>query len=211
METSFWIERWREGRIAFHEGRPNAYLARHLGRLGPSRRVLVPLCGKSEDMAHLAAAGHQVIGVELVEDAVRAFFAEHEVDPAVREHGPFTAYEADRITLLAGDWFAATPELVGPVDALYDRAALVALPSEMRARYVAALRALVPKGSPGIVVTLEYYQARIGGPPFSVPEGTLRSLFDGLDVQLLDEGPADVTRFLEAGIAAVERCFLIRF
>src|SRR4051812_3920329 len=192
-----WLGRWREGRTAFHEGRPNDLLVRHAARLAGRRRVLVPLCGKSEDLAFLAARGHDVIGVELAEPAVQAFFAEHDLAPSVARRGPFVAYEvgpgavpvnpgaaataeptAGADALLAGDFFALTEEL-GPFDAVYDRAALIALPVELRAPYVARLRALVPAGAPAVVITLEYDQAAMTGPPYAVLEPELRTLYEG--------------------------------
>src|SRR4051812_41137109 len=123
-----WLARWRDGRIAFHEGRPNAVLDRYVARLAGARRGFVPLCGRSEDMAFLAAHGYEVVGVELSEQAVREFFELHALVPEVARRGPFVAYRAGLITLLVGDLFDTTPALVGATDALYDRAALIALP-----------------------------------------------------------------------------------
>jgi len=211
MDTTFWIERWAAGKIAFHEGRTNAFLARYAGRLGEGRRVLVPLCGKTEDLAYLAGHGHQVVGVELVEDAVRAFFAEHKATPEVTQRGPFTVYTADAITMLAGDVFDTTSELLGPVDALYDRAAMVALPLEMRSRYVSHLRSLLPSGASGLVVAVEYDQGRIAGPPFAVLEPELREHYRGLTLEFLSEGPNDAAKFSEAGVEANDCCYLVQF
>lgn len=231
-----WLERWRDGRTGFHEGRPNDLLVHHAARLAGARRVLVPLCGKAEDLAFLAARGHDVIGIELAEQAVHAFFAEHHVAPSIAPRGPFVAYEvgpgaswagpgaaaaaepageptasaAGAITLLAGDFFALTPELLGPVDILYDRAALIALPAELRPRYVAQLRALTPAGAPALVITLEYDQARMAGPPFAVLEPELRTLYAGAAVELLEERAATVDRCVQSGTPATERCFEIR-
>jgi thiopurine S-methyltransferase len=210
MDAAFWIERWREGRIGFHEGRPNRFLTRHLTRLGTAARVLVPLCGKAEDLAYLAAAGHQVLGVELVEEAVQAFFAEHAATPTIARHGDVTAYHAGSVTILAGDLLTISRERVGPIDAFYDRAALIALPPASRAAYVAHLRGLLAPGTPGLVVTLEYPQAAMAGPPFAVDEAELRALYAGGAVELLEESHELPPRFQEAGIAGRERCFLVR-
>jgi len=232
MDGAFWSERWSEGRIGFHEGRPNAFLERHVARLGEQRRVVVPLCGKAEDLAFLAARGHAVVGVELVEAAVRAFFDEHQLTPTVMRRGDHIQYASEppgeqvplgyaseqvpgcaagAITIFAGDWFTTTPELLGPIDALYDRAALIALPPELRRGYVAHLRSLVSAGSPGLVIALEYPQEQLDGPPFAVLESELRAHYTGLSVELLDEGAADVPRMREAGVTAVERCFVVGF
>jgi thiopurine S-methyltransferase len=209
--TEDWRARWRDGRIGFHEGRPNALLARHADRLAGARRVLVPLCGKAEDLAFLAGRGHEVVGVELAEEAVRAFFAEHALVPEVAPRGPLTAFTAGAITLLVGDVFATTPALVGPVDAFYDRAALIALPAELRGRYVAQLRGLLPAGAPGLVIAIEYDQARVAGPPFSVSEAEVRAHFAGCAIDKLADAPAtDLARCNDAGVAVAERCFAIR-
>jgi thiopurine S-methyltransferase len=204
-----WIARWRDRRINFHEGHPNALLERHHTRLADHRRVLVPLCGKTEDLAFLAAHGHEVVGIELAEQAVREFFTDHAVTPSIAQRGPFVAYTAPSITLLAGDFFATTPELLGPIDALYDRAALVALPAELRPRYVQHLRALLPAATPGLVITYEYDQRLVTGPPFAVLEPELRAHYAGRRLELLDERPGDVTRCAEAGVPVIERCFAL--
>lgn len=209
MDPGFWNSRWSAGSIGFHEGAPNAHLRNHAGELGAGKRVLVPLCGKAEDLAFLAAHGHQVVGVELVESAVRAFFEEHGATPVVTEGRPFTRYAAGSITVLVGDFFATTRELVGPVDALYDRAALVALPEPMRAAYVRQLRTLMPAGARGLIVTMEYPQDEMSGPPFSVPEAELRARYAGLSLQRLAEVKAAGARF--AGVSAAEKCFAVRF
>jgi thiopurine S-methyltransferase len=205
-----WLARWRDGRIGFHEGRPNTLLERHLGQLA-GRRVLVPLCGKTEDLAFLAAHGHQVIGVELAEQAVREFFELHALAPTVTARGSIVEYRAGPITVLAGDFFMTTAALVGPIDAFYDRAALVALPADLRSRYVAHLRTLVPASAPGLVITLEYDAQRMTGPPFAVFEAELRTLYAGRQIELVEERPArGGGKCTQSGVPATERCFAVR-
>lgn len=209
METEFWKERWREGRIGFHEGHPNTFLERHVGQLGPRRRVLVPLCGKTEDMAFLASRGHDVVGVELVPEAVEAFFREHDLDPE-REDGPrVRAWSAGGVTILEGDVFACTREDVGAADALYDRAAVVAFPPEVRPKYVAHLRSLLAPSARGLLVTFEYPQERVTPPPFSVGLDEVRALYAGARVTELESRPLTGPRFSEAGVAGSERCLSI--
>lgn len=176
MNADFWRERWAAGQIGFHEGKPNEFLAEHIARL--RGRVLVPLCGKSDDLAFLAAQGHEVVGIELVEDAVQAFFTEHGLSPSVNGG----VYSAGGITIHAGDVFGVKD--VGRVDAIYDRAALVALPVEVRGSYVAHLRTLVPARTPGLLVTLEYPPTAMAGPPFTVPQAEVRELY--AHVELID-------------------------
>lgn len=206
MEPDFWRARWSEGRIGFHEGAPNAHLRQNLDVLAGARRVLVPLCGKAEDLAFLAASGREVVGVELVEDAVRAFFAEHGLAPTVTREGPLARYAHGNVTLWAGDFFEATPGRMGTFDGWYDRAALIALPPPLRARYVPHLLALVRPGAAGLLVTVEYDQERREGPPFSVPEEEVRARFAALEVQRLGDVPAD--RF--GDLPSREKCFVLK-
>jgi thiopurine S-methyltransferase len=206
MDPAFWKTRWAEGRTAFHEGKANQYLVRHHDKLATYPRVLVPLCGKSEDLAYLAAQGHDVIGVELVEEAVATFFKEHALKPTIRETSQgLVEYSAFSITIYAGNIFATSRELFGPVDAIYDRAALVALPDDMRRPYVDHMRSLFPKRA--LVITLEYDQTLMDGPPFSVEEGELRALYDNCSVDLLSEGPDERVR--ENAPPMTERCFAV--
>lgn len=209
MDTEFWMERWREGRIGFHEGRPNTFLERHVGELGAQRRVLVPLCGKSEDMAFLASRGHEVVGIELVPEAIEAFFREHGLTPAQSDGPRVRAWSAGGITILEGDVFACTREDVGAVTALYDRAAIVALPPDVRPRYVAHLRSLLAPGARGLLVTFEYPQERVSPPPFSVGADEVRALYAGARVTELESRPLEGPRFTDAGVTGSERCLSI--
>jgi thiopurine S-methyltransferase len=222
MEIEFWAQRWKEGRIGFHEGRANQFLVHHVKALEPAptgKRVLVPLCGKTEDLAFLAAQGFEVVGVEVVEEAVKAFFAEHELTPsvAVTDHPHGRVYAARGITLHVADFFACTREaLGGAFDAFYDRAAIVALPEEMRAKYVAHLRSLLKQqedgggdGARGLVITFEYDSKEFTPPPFPVDEAEVRALYKNQRVESVDAGPAPGVRFKEAGITVTERVYLI--
>lgn len=184
------------------------HLVNHQARLGTGKRVFVPLCGKAEDLAYLAAREQEVVGVELVEVAVSDFFEERSVKPTITRRGRFNQYTADNITLLAGDFFDLTPEVLGPVDALYARAAVIALPPELRGPYVKKVCELMPAGAPGMIITMEYPQHRMKGPPFSVPEAELRALY-ARPMECIAEVPAEDLRL--APLGAVEKCFFIRF
>jgi thiopurine S-methyltransferase len=210
MESDFWVQRWREGRIGFHEGHPNALLEAHLNELGAAKTVLVPLCGKSEDLAYLAGQGHRVIGVELVPEAARAFFTEHGLEPQVERSGDFEVFQAGSIRILAGDFFALSAGQTGPLDALYDRAAIVALPPALREQYARHVRSLLQPGSTGLTITFDYPQELRAGPPFSVPEDELRTLYAGLDVEQIDERPCVLGRPPEQ-VQCRECCYRIRF
>lgn len=200
MEPSFWRERWRTGRIGFHEGKPNERLVRNVGALAgpggaPPARVLVPLCGKTVDLAFLAARvaggardgdrGGAVVGVELVEEAARAFFEEQGLPAHRTQDGPLVRWEGGAIEIVVGDFFDVTRAEIGAFDAFFDRAALVALPAELRPRYVAHLRTLLEPGARGLVVSFEH-DADPASPPFSIEERELRALYAGCEVALLE-------------------------
>jgi len=181
--------------------------------LPPGCRVFVPLCGKSRDMIWLAAQGHRVLGVELSPIAVRDFFAEHALS-AVRERvGDFERWSAGEIVLLCGDFFHLTADQLSGIGAIYDRAALIALPPEMRVRYASHLQRLLP-ALPTLLVTMEYPQAEMAGPPFSVEEAEVRSLFGARHEieRLLDEDTlAAEPRFRERGLTRLrEKVFALR-
>lgn len=179
MEPDFWRERWAQGRIGFHQPTPTPLLCKHWPALGIAQdaRVFVPLCGKSLDLAWLAAQGQRVLGVELVPEAIDQFFAEHGIVPVV-EDGPIgRRYAAGAITLIEGDVFALDDATLAGCDAVFDRAALIALPPALRRRYADTVHARLPGGCRGLLITLEYPQPQKDGPPFSVEDDEVHALF----------------------------------
>ena len=179
MDPDFWLQRWREGRIGFHNERVLPLLQKHWPALDLPRgsRVFVPLAGKSLDMLWLAAQGHRVLGVELSQLAVSQFFEENGLEPDVRESNYGTHHVAGDIELILGDAFALDAAALADCTAFYDRAALIALPPALRARYVDELYARLPAGCDGLIVTLEYPQHEKDGPPFSVDEAEVRERY----------------------------------
>lgn len=208
MEHDFWLERWRTRQIGFHQSSPHPLLERWWPTLGlPSHaRVYVPLCGKSLDMVWLAVRGHAVVGSELSEIAVADFFGEQGAHVDVRPHGPFRRHAAGPFELLQGDALELTPALLGPVQASYDRAALVALPPGLRARYARQSAELMPAGSKTLLVGFEFAQHRKPGPPFSVVRDEVEHLYrDAFEVRelervdIIDSSP----KFAAAGVESL--------
>lgn len=165
MQADFWHARWANNQIGFHLDEVNPYLMRHLSRLRlqAGEQVLVPLCGKTLDLAWLAAQGLDVLGVELSEKAVSDFFAENGLQPAIDQLDGFRRYRAAGITLLQGDFFALQSGHLAGCRAFYDRAALIALPPDMRERYAGHLQAILPARSLGLLVTIDYPQGKWPG------------------------------------------------
>lgn len=186
MDANFWLQRWRENRTGFHEGHANAMLVKHFEALalGKYSRVLIPLCGKTADIGWLLAQGHRVLGVELSELAVRQLFEGLGVEPEIAAAGPLIHYSAPDLEVFVGDILALSGAVSGTVDAVYDRAALVALPAGMRGRYASHLTGITD-AAPQLLVCFEYDQAAMDGPPFSV---------DGQEVARLYGARHEVTR-----------------
>ncbi|SDH64811.1 thiopurine S-methyltransferase [Pseudomonas benzenivorans] len=209
MHADFWLERWAQNQIGFHLGEVNPYLQRHWPKLQlpAGARVLVPLCGKSLDLTWLAAQGHRVLGVELAERAVEDFFAEQGLQAEVREHGAFKIYRAGALELWCGDFFALGAADVADCSALYDRAALIALPPALRERYAAQLTAILPAGCQGLLITLDYQQSQMNGPPFAVSDTEVQERFaEGWQVEQLER--LDVLKgnwkFLKQGLQSLD-------
>lgn len=214
MEPAFWQQRWADNQIGFHQAQVNPYLQQYWPQLqlAPGSRVLVPLCGKSLDLVWLAGQGYRVSGVELSRRAVEDFFREHGLEAEVRQCGAFEVWRSGDLELWCGDFFALRSEDIGDCVGLYDRAALIALPVEMRATYMQALSALLPESCRGLVVTLEYDQSLLAGPPFSVGDGELRCGFAGWQVvelegvQVIGSSP----KFVQAGVSSLlERVYRV--
>ena len=179
MEHEFWHNKWKANEIGFHRAEPNSNLTEHLPKLNlkPGAKIFVPLCGKTLDIGYLLGCGFDVVAVELHENAVAQLFEELGVTPEVSDVGDLKKYRSDKVTVYAGDFFELGPEHLGAVDAIYDRAALVALPEAMRQRYAARLPELTSK-APQLLVTFDYDQSQYDGPPFSIPESAVLSLYD---------------------------------
>ena len=179
MEHGFWHEKWEENEIGFHQPKPHPQLVRYLPelKLAPGARVFLPLCGKTLDIHWLLAEGFEVIGAELSEIAITQLFEELGVEPEITETDRLKLYAANKITIFVGDIFALTADDLGPIDAIYDRAALVALPDDMRAAYVKHLP-LITGTAPQLLISFDYDQSVMPGPPFSVPETSVRAFYD---------------------------------
>ena len=192
MEHDFWHQRWASNQIGFHEPAANPLLIEHFAALALAKgsRVLLPLCGKTLDIAWLLSAGYQVAGVELSEVAVQQLFAELGTEPRIQMlNDALKRYETDNLTVFVGDIFALSRDQLGPVDAIYDRAALVALPATLRPRYASHLAA-ISAGARQLLISFDYEQSQLPGPPFAVPIEELTTLYgQHYHLQLLARQP----------------------
>jgi thiopurine S-methyltransferase len=186
-ELERWRQMWREGHTPFHRDDVNPTLVEFGDELlaGGPHRILVPLCGKSVDLAWLADRGHEVVGIELVEDAVRGVFRERGWEPEIETIDRLAIYRRGALTIVCGNIFEIDRSHIGSFDRIWDRAALIALPAHIRGDYTRHLRQLVRPGWSMLVSAVEYDTTALTGPPFSVPEEEIRLHVPGASVQVL--------------------------
>ena len=210
MDKTFWRQKWERNQIAFHKSDVNPLLVRHFSDLAlpKGRRIFLPLCGKTLDIHWLLSRGYRIAASELTEIAVEQLFSELGVEPVKTANHAVSRYSAEEIDIFVGDIFNLSSGVLGQVDAIYDRAALVALPETMRRRYSAHLMKIAG-GAPQLLITYNYDQRLLDGPPFSVSNEEVARHYQGsYNVKLL--ASTDVTGGLKGKCAAKENVWLLR-
>lgn len=216
MEPKFWLDRWKNRDTGFHREDANAILCRFWPtlNLAPGSSVLIPLCGMSQDMSWIAQQGHQVIGVELSEIAVETFFQKNNLTPTRRQHGSFQVWSHEKIELWVGDLFSLPTEVLSKCSAVYDRASLVALPSDLQKSYAQLLISHLPKQAQILLISVTFNQQEMEGPPFSTPFQKLTELFQSSFSikQLSDEMTLEKnTNLKDRGLTALnESCYRLQ-
>ena len=210
MQANYWHERWSENRIGFHNADAHPMLVAHFDalKLEPGARVFVPLCGKSRDIGWLLAQGCRVVAAELSRIAVLALFEDLRIAPDIKPSGALECFSAPGLDVFVGDILKLDAAALGAVDATYDRAAVVALPPDMRAAYAAHV-CRITNHAPQLLISFDYEQAVMAGPPFSVPEQELQSLYgSGYRLEQLKSTPVDGG--LKGFCPALETLWLMR-
>lgn len=216
MEHEFWNKAWQSGRTAWRQSEASHWLPECWPKLElrPGSRVLVPLCGDSPDMQWLRRAGHVVVGCDLSEPALLRFLTSYGIDYQRTEHAGIVKFCGDRIELFAGDFMALRRNHTGDIDGFYDRAATIALPVDMRREYAKHLIDLVGDNAAGLLISIEYEQSEMNGPPFSVPPAALEQLFQTaftLEFAAQDDGPDVLGGLRNRGLSTlVESAFVCR-
>jgi thiopurine S-methyltransferase len=178
MQPEFWHNKWKSNELGFHQDEFNPFLVKFFDQLQLNKGdvVFVPLCGKTRDIAWLLQQGYQVIGIELVETAVKDLFADLAITPEIRQYGELVQYEAENLTIYAGDFFQLTQSDLESIKAIYDRAAIVALPESMRQTYCSHLLSIC-NNAPQLLISFDYDQSKMDGPPFSVPNTLIKHYY----------------------------------
>jgi thiopurine S-methyltransferase len=210
MEANFWHQKWQRGEIGFHREHANPLLVTYLGQLNLDQgsRIFLPLCGKTRDIAYLLSIGYQVVGAELSELAIHDLFQELSIEPNITQVEHATHYHAENIDIFVGDIFKLSPELLGKIDAIYDRAALVALPLTMRLDYGKHLMHLT-QDAPQLLITMEYQQELIDGPPFSISEQEVQQHYANTYAIALMEKP-DIEGGIKGKVPALEAVYILK-
>ncbi len=179
MQPEFWLDRWRSAQIGFHQAATDRHLQAYWPtlQLPANSHVFVPLCGKSLDLLWLRERGHSVVGVEISPIAAEALFAEHGIPARRRRLADFDVYESDRLTLLRGDFFKLSPALLGGIAAVFDRAALISWTPALRASYVQQLVNLTSPGTQTLLISVEYPEEQMSGPPFPLVRADIDALY----------------------------------
>jgi thiopurine S-methyltransferase len=210
MHPDFWHERWQQNQIGFHQDEVHPYLSQYWPSAATGR-VFVPLCGKTLDLWWLRQQGHSVVGVELSPLAVQAFFDEADVTPAKTSNGTaLECWQASDIQLYCGDFFALRSEDIAGCKMIYDRAALIALPPDLRREYVRHLHHLFPQGAQMLLVTLDYPQTEMDGPPFAVSDREVHELYTRVQPLTSQDVLVQNDRFRQRGVSRLnENAYLI--
>jgi thiopurine S-methyltransferase len=209
VDNQHWLDRWQQDRIGFHEAGVNRHLQNWFPRFAPAPggRVFLPLCGKAVDIHWIAQQGFEVIGVELSQIAIEAFFKENSLDFERSESARFGIYQAANITLLQGDFFDLNKADLNNCQLVYDRAALIAMEREDRPRYYDHMLSILPGGCDMLLITLEYDQAEMLGPPFSVAtDEVLQRYRDAFAIQMLETNNIieESPRWRKVGLSALQ-------
>lgn len=208
MQSEFWMDKWQKMEIGFHLDEVNKALLKYWPTLSvrAGQTVLVPLCGKSLDLLWLRQQGHSVIGIELSDIAIQQLSEQLSqslgLEWHISEQGEARVYRADGVTLICGDFFAQP--VLPAIDWIYDRAALVALPENMRRDYSRHLRH-ISGTAPQLLVTLDYHQPSMSGPPFALSDEEVQQHYSShYHIELLDsrELIEQEPRFRERGLSS---------
>jgi thiopurine S-methyltransferase len=210
MDAQFWHDKWQRREIGFHREHINPYLPAYFPTLGlqAGQTVFLPLCGKTRDVSYFLQLGLQLVGVELSEVAVKELFADLGVQPEISDLQGMRCYQTMLLRIFVGDFFELTAEHLGRIDAIYDRAALVALPLTMRQAYTKHLLNLSHNASQ-LLITYEYDQYVVDGPPFSISQAEVEQHYAGAyAIEVLHT--AEVEGGMKGKTSATEAVYCLR-
>ena len=208
MQHEFWHQKWQKNEIGFHLNQPHPLLVKYMGclNISPNSRIFIPLCGKSLDIHWLLTQGYHVVGIDLSPIAIHDLISTLGLSFTEMQSGNLSHFHHPQIDLFVGDFFELTIEQLGQIDAIYDRAALVALPEQMRSQYIQHLIHIGGHASQ-LLISFEYDQSIMAGPPFAISTQHLQDYYSSeYDIQPLDSQ----TELLKGTVNAQEKIWLLK-
>lgn len=204
MDAEFWLDKWQHNQIGFHKSEANPLLIKHINALALNKgdRIFLPLCGKTLDIGWLIEKGFRIVGAELSELAIEQLFTQLDLEPTIEQLANLRLYSADNIDIFVGNIFDLTRDMIGDVDAVFDRAALVALPEDMRKTYTKHVID-VTSCAPQLLLTFEYGVSDVAGPPHSIPQDEVVALY-GNHYHLQTLEPFDIVGGFRGASKAIE-------
>ena len=206
MESQFWLDRWEADQIGFHEAEGNSKLPQFWSTQNKGQQeICVPLCGKTLDLRYLSNFGH-VTGFELSPIAIRDFFREWSVTPVESDRFGLRCLSARGVSLIEADFLALPTAFYESFTHIYDRAAMIALPPRLRGSYTQQIHRLLARGGEALVLTIEYPNGEIPGPPFSIDPIEIERFYrDGFEIAHLETENIwrSDSRLVQEGITAL--------
>jgi len=177
--------------------------------------VLVPLCGKSKDLHWLADHNFHVIGVDVSPKALKTVMNKRPDNFTKSTSHGLTRYRSKAMELWEGDFLKLPPMEIPPLHAIYDKAALIALPPDKRKPYAEKVLELCSSTTQIFLQTFEYEQSEMNGPPFSVPQKEVNELFGRhFEIDVLHEQSKfeELQGFHKRGLSSylLEKVYLLR-
>ena len=208
MHHDEWLDRWKQNRIGFHESIVNAHLCRYLPefKLNQGDTIFMPLCGKAHDIAWLAQQGYQVVGIEISQIAIESFFSENNLRYQEFKSDRFILRKSGNVSLMQGDYFDLQPEDLSACRLVYDRAALIAIDEINRSRYCTHMLSIIPHATDQLLITLDYDQTKMSGPPFAVPDQEVHQYYDSaykVDTVEVNDVLDERTRWRDQGLTTL--------
>lgn len=180
-KPTFWEARYRDRVMPWDSGSVPADLRAFANTLPKKSRLLIPGCGSGYEVLYLAEREFDVLAID---------FSPTAVELAQKNLGPL----GDRV------WLADFFELDAgqkPIDVIYERAFLCALPRKMWHRYAARMAELLRPGT--LLAGFFFYGANPRGPPFGTTPTELHGLLDGAFDLIEDRNASESLAVFEGG------------
>lgn len=194
MDYEFWNKCWQRPSQPFHVDGEHPFLKWcYADIFSAEQKILIPLSGKSLDAIALAERKFHTVSIEFNPLAVHQFFNDNNLSPLITsfdsDANPNDSkflYQVEHIDIWLADFFNVNSNDTGLLSQVWDRAALVALPDEMRKKYISHLKTLLKPKAIILTALMDYDDSEMSGPPFKITEQELKSLYHDAQVELLD-------------------------